>query len=278
MSSCADQDYLPCSPYVSTENLLCECSGVDFSDPANVELFDQFALAESRNLFASTAYKYTGCCEITFAPCKTTCSDDGPAPIDSEIWDFPAFPYLKRIENGLPVLGNCWQCSCGCEECTCWGGDTLDVPWTPIRDVVEIRIDGIVLDPSSYQVVESSKIVRTDGGHWPMLCENGTDGFTVTYNYGIDLPTGGKLVFAQYICEKVKECLGIECSISKIHRYQTKSEVKNSFVFTPSAEFLYNNMLTGFAPLDSWIMTDLGGKTRHAPAAWPRKPAGRIIS
>lgn len=38
MSPCADQDYLPCSPYVSTENLLCECSGVDFSDPANVEL------------------------------------------------------------------------------------------------------------------------------------------------------------------------------------------------------------------------------------------------
>jgi hypothetical protein len=150
------------------------------------------------------------------------------------------------------------------------------VPYGPIREIIEIKVDGVTLAPANYTIVENVRIVRTDGNKWPSLTCGSDDGFQITYRYGVDLPLAGKSVLAEYVCELVKECKGMPCKVPAIFLNTTQRESGDITTFTRRGEYLDEHLLTGYPPLDNWIMSDRGGATIHAPSVWPPNPIGRL--
>jgi hypothetical protein len=282
MTVCEPQIFYPCSPYITADDILCKCSAVDLNVPADVELFNDLAATASQDLFVSTGSKYTGCCEISFVPCREKCEnlryDEMFAPFESNAYGYPSYPMLSS-DTSPPTFINCWACTCDCDTCNCWGGDALELPFLPAREITEVLIDGVVLDPANYRILESTWIVRTDGGRWPPLsCDGGDDAFKITYRYGWDLPPAGKRWLASYVCELVKNCKGLECALTEIFYTKTNVISKDKMErFSPEAEYLDDNLLTGFPPLDRWIMRDRGGRSLFRPTAWPPDPTGRIV-
>lgn len=68
--------------------------------------------------------------------------------------------------------------SCNCFlYCTCPGvGGVLLA--APVGDILEVKVDDVVLDPSAYRVEDGERLVRNDGLQWPAC---GGKNFTVTY-------------------------------------------------------------------------------------------------
>jgi hypothetical protein len=51
-------------------------------------------------------------------------------------------------------------CSCGCV-------DSIELPLQPVVDVIEVRLDGVVLDPVNYRLDNRRELVRLAGPQWP---------------------------------------------------------------------------------------------------------------
>lgn len=93
--------------------------------------------------------------------------------------------------------GNRWPGECsdtvdifrgGC-SCSPIGGAScglLHLPETPIIAVQQVLVDGAVLDPGAYKIVDNEALIRVDGSTWPSgyLRGDGTTGLQVTYTYG----------------------------------------------------------------------------------------------
>lgn len=143
-------------------------------------------------LAALTAYRI-GTCPIIVRPCALGC--------------MPAGTWMDAVVNGgntgtLPLQtigrtftphmqGTDWVNSCGCgsaDDCNCGPLSEVILPG-PVGDIVQVTIDGVVLDPSTYRVDNGSRLVRQDGQRWPS-CQNmslpaGAEGtFTVEYYRG----------------------------------------------------------------------------------------------
>lgn len=85
------------------------------------------------------------------------------------------------------ISGGQWFNGCGCQSaCHCSSIPTVQLPG-PIGAILSVRVDGADLPRSAYRVVAGDKLVRTDGGTWPVcqdLTATDADGFTVTYYRG----------------------------------------------------------------------------------------------
>jgi hypothetical protein len=94
--------------------------------------------------------------------------------------------------------GDCWQVDG--DQCGCPPTSTINL-WYPVRTIIEVKIDGVVIDPSTYTVIRERKLARLDGA-WP-ACQNvnladSEDGtFSVVYTWGRYPPEAGKLAAAQ---------------------------------------------------------------------------------
>jgi hypothetical protein len=80
-----------------------------------------------------------------------------------------------------------------------------------VREIVEVKIDGVVIDPGDYRVDKRKYLVRKNNGFWPS-CQNqsldddepGT--FSVEYTYGVD-PNEAALEAAKALaCEYFHAC------------------------------------------------------------------------
>lgn len=153
-----------CGPYAEVDDLPDECpcrtlgSGSDEpSDERLEELLDQ----ASEILWEALAFPTFGPCERTIHPCRR-----GPG------WA----PSAQRRTASL--YGGC-SC-CGCEAVILPG---------PVSDITEILVDGVAVDPTSYELHEGSHLIRTDGS-WPAGGGPASDErFVVTYEMGSPVPT-----------------------------------------------------------------------------------------
>lgn len=100
----------------------------------------------------------------------------------------------------------------------------------PVRTIVQVKIDGVVIPPTEYQLREFQKLVRlrtsasatpTERWGWPTAqvqdlpdTENGT--FSVTYTYGSDPGSGGRMA-----CLKLAEALALP-QLGDTTRYPTR--------------------------------------------------------
>lgn len=152
------------------------------ADPDLVSLAEMYAATTMRML---TLYRVGGL-PVTVYPCGNACRSHTFAP---------------SMFNG--VLYNVALCQCR-TGCGCGYRPTVElVP--PVGRIDIVIVEGEVVDSSAYRVDNGNKLVRTDGGVWPMCS---SDGFTVTYVNGYDVDAIGARAAGILAAEYLKSLTG----------------------------------------------------------------------
>lgn len=133
----------------------------------------------------------------------------------------------NALSDGL-VLGSWWQygtyprplflngvwlnltCGNGCadDSCSCSYVSEAILP-EPVTSVTQVKVDGVVLSSTAYRVDDFRKLVRVDGGQWP-LCndltkdDTQTGTWSVTVQFGEAVPTLGQLALGELACQLAK--------------------------------------------------------------------------
>lgn len=93
------------------------------------------------------------------------------------------------------------------------------IPVFRIVEVLEVKVDGIVLDPSAYMILDDRWLARMDGDGWPVGQDFGKPStaqgtFSVSVSAGAMPPPAGKRAAAAYACQFLKACAGdSSCSL-----------------------------------------------------------------
>lgn len=150
----------------------------------------KIALAEAfawSMLAAWTLYRI-GTCPITVRPCAERCMPASRTYRTAVARGgyVGAAPQIGMLNPY--ISGGQWFNACGCRPggCACDALSAVELPG-PVGGIVEVRVDGVALEPSAYKVMNGNRLVRTDGEDWP-ICQDmalsDDDGFSVTYYRG----------------------------------------------------------------------------------------------
>jgi hypothetical protein len=179
----------------------------DTYPPETQDRADALAVTTLRSL---TGYRVGGC-PVVVRPCRVGCGET--------TWrTYPAG--VAGAGGGFyPVLasGRWLNIGCGCaaDGCSCATVCEVRLDGDSVA-VAQVKVDGLVLDPTAYRIDNGNRLTRIDGECWP-LCQNmnaeddqpGT--FSVTYTPGV--PVDGLAEFAAGLlaCEFAKACTGGDC-------------------------------------------------------------------
>lgn len=174
----------------------------------------------SEYLWAMTGRRLGPSCPITVRPCRKSC--------------FESYGYSRWLNQGqglqstsgwIPYLvdGQMYNASlCGCvRECHC-GPELCEVELSgPVYDIVEVTIDGLVVDSATYRVDDGRFLVRvTDPNDpvdadrcWPS-CQDMTKResqpgtFAVTYRTGLNLSGIAAMAVTELTAHFIRGCNG----------------------------------------------------------------------
>lgn len=211
-------------------------------------------------------------CPITVRPCGPACS---------MAFGYQTYPAMAPV-SGAPgtwmspyVLNGVWR-NCGCAGgCTCAPACRVHLG-RPVASVVEVKVDGLVLDPSAYTLV-GQWLARTDGGEcWPSCqdaatpdTEEGT--FSVTFSPGRALPVAGQTAAGLLAGEFIKACAGGDCVLPPQIASLTRQGVDVEFV---SPETVFSDGRTGIREVDLFITAvNPSGLRRRARVMSPDVPS-----
>jgi len=198
----------PCSAWTTRAAAAACCDG--FVD-ASTDEQDAAIRAATEILYAVSNGLFPGeCGPVTVRPCNQSCSCWGAWSYGlGYSWD----PTRSR-----------WACEgkvCGCSPVS-----SVVLAGVPIREITDVTIDGVSLDPDEYGIMEPNQLVRlrdiTEPKRrlvWPGCqiidlpeTEEGT--FSVSYTYGADPPQAGRTAAAYLACEIFRGCgTSGECSL-----------------------------------------------------------------
>ncbi|MFL5309679.1 MAG: hypothetical protein ACJ79H_04405 [Myxococcales bacterium] len=172
-------------------------------------LLDVMALEASMALFEISGRQFTGLCgPVTVRPCRGSCGCWGSAAAGP--WYWSSAPYGFGWAWG-------WRNECG-DRCGCEPMSRVKLAGYPVREIVEVKIDGVVVDPASYRLDRWRYLTRMDDPgppvvrrHWPscqnMSLEDDQPGtFSVSYRYGVDPPQLGRDAAAELGCQLYLQC------------------------------------------------------------------------
>ena len=184
-------EYGPCNDWPVTWT--CEL------DVSSVATTGQALAMATEILYNLTGQRF-GTCESTLRPCRRSCAD---AP-----WGWlELFPGTSWLQPAL-IGGQWFNIVCGgCQggDCACSQLSEVVLPGT-VSSITEVKVDGVILDPSAYRLDNSRILVRVDGGEWPtcndLSLDDDQDGtWSVTAEFGREVPEGGALAVGQLACE-----------------------------------------------------------------------------
>lgn len=203
-----------CTPWIDGTDVAECCDVSDASDPT---IFDASAEIASELLYQYSLRLFPGVCQRTVRPCSTLCG----CP-----WQILSRGHIVWNPNFLdPMYGwgyGFWSCngdSCGCRPLS----RTLLAGY--VNEILEVLIDGAVVDPATYRVDRNRWLVRVRANaddetweHWPGcqnmdLPETEAGTWAVTYTYGREAPVSAQRAAAQLACEIYKQCVGEECAL-----------------------------------------------------------------
>lgn len=135
----------------------------------------------------------------------------------------------------------CVERRCQRLVCDCCRLEEVWLPG-PVDSIIEVLIDGVVLDPTLYRVDDHRWLVRLDGEKWP-VCPTP---FEVTYLVGLPVPAGGEAMVAELACEIAKAaCDDKTCRLPRRITALSRQGV--------SITFEHFTGLTGLFEVDSWV-------------------------
>ena len=211
-------------------------------------------------------------CPVTVRPCGPACGN---------VLGYQTYPAMSPV-SGAPgtwmspyVLNGVWR-NCGCAGgCTCAPACRVDLG-RPVTTVTEVKVDGLVLDPSAYTLV-GQWLARTDGGEcWPSCqdpalpdTEEGT--FSVTFSPGRALPVAGQIAAGMLAGEFIKACAGGDCVLPPQIASLTRQGVDVEFV-DPATVFEEGR--TGIREVDLFVTAvNPAGLRRRARVMSPDVPS-----
>jgi hypothetical protein len=236
----------PCSAWTTRAGAASCCEG--FADDTT-DAQDAAIRAATEILYAASNGLYPGECSVdNVRPCSQHCGCWGPWSYGlGYSWD--------------PTRGR-WACET--QVCGCAPVSEVTLAGVPIREITEVLIDGVALDPTEYALMEPNRLVRVRDiaePHrrlvWPGCqiidlpeTEEGT--FAISYTYGADPPQAGRTAAAALACQIWQACSpGGECdlpeNVTRIVRDGITMETGNM-----AAAALKSGM-TGIAAIDSFI-------------------------
>lgn len=216
-------------------------------------------------LYQLTAQQF-GLCTFTFRPCRHDCYGNA-WPFDGGNWWQWGSTYPRPI-----LFDGAWfNLTCGSCSGTCSCGP-LEEAWLPgpVHAVVEVKVNGVVLSPTAYRVDDFRKLVRTDGGRWP-VCQNltaadtETGTWSVTVELGQEVPAIGQLAVGELYCEIAKACTGVACALPPGVTTVTRQGVVLDF---DSFADLLDRGLLGLRYCDMFVSTYNPNRLRSAPQVY----------
>jgi len=245
---------VPCNPWTTPEEVQECCGGLD----PDYDLTAAIAFS-SAILFRLSGRQFPGECERTVWPCSGKncgcgcgCGDSGcggGSSLGNDWWwawhNYPSYPV--RTDGGWVNVGPC------CDKCCI---PTVDLPAT-VNEVIEIVIDGEVLDPDAYAIQAYRRLARVDGGSWP--CSNDLTGdvgdpgtWTITYSYGKPVPTDGRIAASIFACQiALNRCGGDSCLPQRLKEI-TRQGVE--MAFADPLTFLDKGQV-GIYEVDMWLQS-----------------------
>lgn len=241
------------------------CEGWDGLDPAVQAAAQDYG---ATIMWAATGRRF-GLCEVTVRPCGMKRCDDGLGEFSG--WNWSGGTWMPYIFNGA------WF-NCVCPGICCCEPRCQVRLQGPVDSIVEVIIDGVVIDPGAYRVDDKHWLVRTDGDCWPFCADLNTDEpdqiFTVTYVRGDGVPNTVLTAASMLACEWGKACTGD--GTCRLGNRVTNLARNGVTIDMTSTEELLNAGLTGIFEVDQIIRAwnPYGKKSRgqiKAPELnWPR--------
>lgn len=206
------------------------CPGWDDYDPALQCRATALAWSTLRLLTGGRV----GNCPVVMRPCLTA-----PCSVCAEI-------------RPSQIEGNWFNIACGGDACSCARLCEIIMPG-PVAEVTEVRLDGIIIDPTLFRLDNGTKLVREDGECWPS-CQNMSaplgDSCTLGISYVPGLLPGaeGEWAAGLLACEYAKACTGGKCrlpsAVSSVSRNGTTMEMTAG---------LFANNITGIREVDAYV-------------------------
>jgi len=242
-------------------NLSC-CTGWDDYSP---EVQETAAAWATEILDALTGRRFASC-PVKLRPCGRRCGWFGgylTYPVGAPSMNGAGNPWM------IPYIGagGLWRnCTCA-GACKCRATCEAELPW-PVAVIDEVRVDGLVIDPSAYRLDNGNILVRTDGECWPEcqnldLADTEDDTWSVTARPGEPLPASGAIAAAKLACEFAKACSGGEgCALPE----QLVSLSRNGVeVQVADPQLLLDAGLTGIQEVDLFIRAYNPSRLRSRP-------------
>lgn len=212
-------------------------------------------MAASEILWEATGRKF-GNCEVSIRPCRNDCTSQWPQDV---IWSDGVL--TRGGHWGWPwpsLVGGVWlNLACGMcgGDCSC--GTTSEVLLSErLQTIVSMTIDGVSIPASGYAVYDGQRLVRADGGTWPM-CQDwtvtgGPGAWVINAIFGAPVPTSGELAVGALAIEIARMCSGLDCNLPQWVQRVTRQGVTMERI---SAQEMMDAGLTGIYLADLFINT-----------------------
>lgn len=236
----------PCTDWTDLADVR-ECGPCDDTEKYADALIELWIPVASTVLYGLSGRQWPGECTATLRPCCPSCGA-------SRAWHGVDGTYgwarLLGVDCGRSFLDGC-HCS----------APTIDLgPDGDVTAVSAVRIDGDVVDPTTYRLDGGRWLVRLEGADgtnpgWPCSQRldrpdaSGDDTFAIDITYGEALPAGAARVAALLACELAKACQGDECDLPPNVQRLSREGVDMALI-TPEQ---FEGGRTGIRYVDLWL-------------------------
>lgn len=223
-------------------------------------------------MWAATARRY-GQCTVVVQPCRKP----------TQLRDYQTYPVDSLGYGGPYMYNGQWYNGCGGEEDSCCKGCELGLEGpTTTAGITEVLVNGVALPASSYQVMNKSILVRTDGECWP-VCTNysaqNPPSLQVEYLRGEPIPDMVQAATERLACEFAKACVGSACGLPLNMRSMTRQGVEMSTEDMQRMSDLPHGIRTGIKEVDLVIAADNPTGRMTPPTVWsPDSLPPRVLS
>lgn len=161
-------------------------------------------------LWAKSGMRYDQC-SITIRPCRQDCFNG------SGLW----WEFGTLYPQPALIAGNWYNLTCGsCTDgCSCTTVQEIILPGGPVTAVTAVKVDGIhLVSPTDWRLDDWRRLVRTDGGSWPMCNDMNLDDtqpgtWSATVTYGQPVPTMGRMAVGELTYQLILACMGDDCCV-----------------------------------------------------------------
>lgn len=252
-------------------------------DGTTEEQIEAMQLAAAELLFGLSGNRFGPSCPVTVRPCRKSCAEGYGRYFNQGQYLGSGFqftgPFIPYMAGGAmynaSLCGCASQCHCGPELCEVY------LPG-PIYDIVSVDIDGEIVAPTTYGILDGRYLVRRSdtaedalgGTCWPScqdmsLPPGQAATFTVTYRTGIPLSALGIQALSKLTEHYLQGCNGCGCGIGSRQNLSRLSRQGVDLEFVDTARTRLDPWRTGIEIVDQWL-------TMVNPSMLPRQL--RVVS